>query len=189
MAIPFVQIEKEFDRLRRFLKADLDLILQPGMGGNYVSVTLITCACDALGWLHYGQKNGGAKFFSEKLLPQEWKEVGKTIYDAVRNGLVHSYETKDIMVNGSKIVVAISRKDRPHLTFSTDKKYLYLNVRQLAQDLERALCDYENQLKENEETRETFFKYMTKERELFVENPKEAAMWESLLNRFATTEI
>ena len=189
MAIPFVQIEKEFDRLRSFLKADLHLILQPGMGGNYVSATLITCACDALGWLQYGQKNGGAKFFSEKLLPQEWKAVGKTIYYAVRNGLVHSYETKDIMLNGREIVVVISRKDKPHLTFSTDKKYLYLNVRQLAQDLERALCDYENQLKGNEETRATFLKYMTKGRELFVKNPKEAPIWESLLNKFATTKI
>lgn len=189
MAIPFEQIEKEFGRLRSFLKADLDLILQPGIGGNYVSASLITCACDALGWLHYGQKNGGARFFSEKLLPQEWKMVGKTIYDAVRNGLVHSYETKNIVLNGSKIVIAISRKDRPHLTFSTDKKYLYLNVQQLAQDLGQALCDYENQLRENEETRETFFKYMTKERELFVKNPEEGLIWELLLNKFATTEI
>lgn len=185
--VTFGEIEEEFLRLKNFLTADLKLILEPGTGGNYISAALIACACDALTWLISGKKNKGEEFFTRHLLTPQWAPVGKTIYDAVRNGLVHSYETKDIVVGGTRIRLGISRKEKPHLTFDAAEGILYLNVQQLTRDLLTAIDEYQDRLKDDENLRAAFRKNMKSGKEVLIRDQKAVELWQSLLRGCGTS--
>lgn len=91
MAISYQAIEKDFRNLRDFILNDLELILSHQTGGNYSAILLITAACEAVGRLRYGARNGGGHFFREYLLPPEWSTVGNFLYDGLRNGLSHMH--------------------------------------------------------------------------------------------------
>lgn len=96
--------------------------------------------------------------------------------------LVHSYNTKAIVVDGRRVEVAVSRQERPHLTFSSDKKFLYLNLRNLAEDLKRVLRHYETELRADAGLRDKFFTSIRSEREQHVIDPVEKVAWEELLD-------
>src|SRR5438132_7686229 len=93
MAVPYESIRAEVERLRAYVTHDLDILIAQEVGGNYLATALITCACDALSYLKYGHRNRGDLFFAE-VLPDLWKPIAKTLYDAIRNGIIHTYETK-----------------------------------------------------------------------------------------------
>src|SRR2546422_9554928 len=118
MAMDLATVEPVFQQLRNFVMTDLRQIAAQETGGNYAATALIGCACDALGRLTYGADNSGARFFSEYLLPDAWKEVGGSIYGAFRHALVPLYDTKAIRVGQRTFEIAVSKSDKPHLTFS-----------------------------------------------------------------------
>ena len=93
MAVPYETIRAEVERLCNYVTHDLDRLIGQDVGGNYLAAALTTCACDAISYLKYGQRNRGDLFFTE-ILPDLWKPIAKTLYDAIRNGIVHTYETK-----------------------------------------------------------------------------------------------
>lgn len=90
--------------------------------------------------------------------------------------------TKAIVVDGRRVEVAVSRQESPHLTFSSDKKFLYLNLRNLAEDLKRVLRHYETELRADAGLRDKFFTSMRSEREQHVIDPVEKVAWEELLD-------
>src|SRR4030067_600266 len=166
MAVPFESIRKEFNRLKDFVLNDLRRLVSEDIGGNYLAVSLITCACDAVSRFHYGKRNEGELFFTEYILPSDWKPMGRTIYDALRNGLIHSYETKDIIYNGKTIVLCISWGKKRHLSFSADSNTftIFLNVKTLKTDLRKAFSLYERRLQRDPDLREMFHRMMKKDR-------------------------
>lgn len=87
MAVAYETIRKKFETIRNFIEADLDLIFAPDVGGNYVGVSLVTCACDALARNYYDSRHKGGKLFAEKLLPPNWRPLGLTIYVMARLGM------------------------------------------------------------------------------------------------------
>jgi hypothetical protein len=92
MATPFETIKPELDRLRDYVVGDLEWLIRQETGGNYLAAALITCACDALSYLKHGASDKGELFF-EEIIPSEWKPLAPTLYQAIRHGIVHSYDT------------------------------------------------------------------------------------------------
>jgi len=181
MATPYNSIKQEFVRIRDFVLNDLSLLLNQKIGGNYLAVSLITCSCDALSRFCYGKKDNGEQYFSERMLPQKWERVGKSLYNALRNGLVHSYETKSIEIDSKKLELCISWEKREHLSFSEDQKSLFINVKVLAEELKESLIKLEKELKENPGLREIFFKAMKKDRVHVIRNMQECEYWKGLM--------
>ncbi len=130
MAVQYETIRTEVDRLRNYVTTDLDLIVNQNIGGNYLAASLITCACDAMSQLKHGQPNRGDLIFAE-LLPDQWKPVARSLYDAIRDGIVHLYETKTIVLGSTHLNLVISWKAKPHLHVSSTGNDLYINIRQL----------------------------------------------------------
>lgn len=182
LPVPYSTIQAEFERIRDFVIKDLRILIENEVGGNYLSISLITCACDALARFNYGQKNRGDLFFTQKMLSPEWQPVGKCIYDAMRNGIVHSYETKAISLDGRRLTLGVSWKDKDHLSFSTDKTCLYMNVQVLAENLEQALKEFEQELISSSSAREKFYKAMRKDRIQDVKNREELKEWARILS-------
>lgn len=175
MTVPFEVIRPEFERIRDCVLSDLTRVVRLKTGGNYLAVALITCACDALANLKYGKAHCGELFFAE-VVPREWKPLAGALYRAMRNGIVHVYETKSIRLNSKRIEVVISWHLEPHFHRSTDGGRLYINVRNLAKDFRTAITRFEAELKDRPQLRKVFESSMRVGREMSV-NKRERSEW------------
>jgi hypothetical protein len=179
MAVEYEAIRTKFERVRNYVTRDLDLVTNQATGGNYLAASLITCTCDAIAYLKFGKPYRGDLFF-EELLPHLWQPVSRDLYDAIRHGIVHAYDTKSIAIGDKKLDVAISWGAKPHLHLSAAGDALYINVQRLATDLKEALDRFETGLKNDANLRDAFFKSMHRARELYA-NPTKVGRWEELL--------
>ncbi len=182
MSIPFSAVEGDLQQLRKFVLNDLEKIVRQPKGGNYAAVAVITCACEAFGRLRYGKRDGGRDFFVDKLLPSKWRGVGGSMYDALRNGIVHGYETKVLKLPGRDLEIRVSWRDKPHLTFNESRSVLYVNIAKLAEDLKRAIAEFEQDLRRDKELRDRFREWWKIGREVCIRDP-ESRKWEVLLER------
>jgi hypothetical protein len=161
MAISFEKVRLDFEQLRRLVIDDLKRVVEQRIGGNYAAGLIVVCGCEALARLWHGAPDGEL-VFSKRMLPEDWRPVGKSLYNALRNGLAHFYETKDISLNGQRVTLALSWRKHRHLSLSDDQRTLYLNVRTMARDLERTFDDFAQQLQKDTSSRDLFW---TKRRE------------------------
>ena len=179
MAVPFETIRPEVERIRNYVLGDLRRLVRLKSGGNYLAVALITCACDAFSNLKYGKEHKGDLFFAE-VVPSEWTPLAGALYRAIRNGIVHLYETKLIRINSEKIDVVISWRMKPHFHLSADGKQLFINVKDLARDFKAAVRRFEAELKVKPQLREIFERAMRGGREMSVTRG-ERPEWERCL--------
>jgi len=178
MAVSYERIRPRFERLRDFVLKDRDRIVGEPVGGNYAATAIIVCAYDAIADLRHGNSGRGHLAF-EATLPDEWKPLAKSLYDALRNGLVHAYETKRISVDGREIELLVSWRGRRHLSLDTGR--VYLNVPRMADDLRRAFDDYDTTLRSDAAMRERFWKRSEQDRVQPVGDRAEVAAWRELL--------
>jgi hypothetical protein len=182
VAVSYDEIRDRFDTLRRFLLDDLDLVVTQPVGGNYAAVLLITAACDAVGRLRYGTRAGGEPFFAEYLLPARWRPVGAQLFDALRNGLAHAYDTKIVVQIGDRpIEVVVSRREDVHLSFDAADCRLFVNVEALTTQLKAARVKYDGQLKQSAEFRDRFTKWINRDTTVNVVKEVDRRVWKELL--------
>ncbi len=182
MAVEFKEIKDDFLELEGFVLTDLGIITNAPKGGNYAAALLITTACEALGTLRYGKKNGGADFFKNYLLPEKWRVVSRSIYDALRNGLAHSFSTK-VIVNAldKPIELGISWSKEPSFSYDSNRSILFLNIQQLSKDLRDAFSRYQSELEQDAALRDTFVSWRKKHRCYQVDNESEREKWNAVI--------
>jgi hypothetical protein len=179
VATTYEAIRSRFEQVRDYVVSDLDRVIEQTDGGNYIAAALITCACDALSNLKHGRENHGYLFFKE-LLPNEWRPVAKSLYEAIRHGLVHTYDTRLICIGPRELEVIISWGQKPHLRLSENGKQVYINIRQLSQDFKAALKRFESDLQEQATLRDTFARSIHRWRKQLIAK-SEVEKWEQLL--------
>lgn len=158
-------IEETFTRLRDFVFTDLSRLVGQKHGGNYAVVALVTAACDALGRLHYGRDTGDRVF--QRCLPEEWKPAAATLYRALRNGLIHGYETQSVVVDGRPVSFQIAWADERHLTFTDESRSLLRIVAPvLVSSLHDAFGSIEDELRDNAQARDAFYGRDRRDREI-----------------------
>lgn len=155
MAVSYDDIKEDYERVRHNITNDLTLLVSQDIGGNYLAAFLIACACETIGWYKYNSPHEGNMILKE-LLPAEWKPVAFSLYDAMRNGIGHRYETKALKVEGARLDICISWKEKPHLTFSPDKSTVYLNVETMAAQVHVLFRQYESDLRDSQDLRGKF---------------------------------
>ena len=108
MHVRFTEIGEKFDRVFRYIRRDLQRILshaEPSV--NFAAALLITCVCDTLAEYPYGRRGQGERVFKDLLPPEPYRMAGKPLYDALRDGLVHRYDGKDIRYDNQTLRIAI----------------------------------------------------------------------------------
>ena len=187
MAVDFNEIKDDFLELEGFVLTDLGIITNAPKGGNYAAALLITTACEALGTLRYGKKDGGVDFFENYLLPGPWRMVSKSIYDALRNGLAHSFSTK-VIVNASDrpIELGISWSKETHFSYDSSRSVLFMNIQQLSKDLCGAFSKYQSELQQDADLRDRFVRWRQKQRVYQVQNEGEREKWNALVEQAVT---
>jgi len=180
VATTYEEIRAPFEQAQAYVLDDLDRIVKTS-GGNYVAAVLITCACDAFSAFKYGKSKRGERFF-EELLPDKWRPIAKSLYGAIRHGLVHSYDTQLISIGGRELDIIISWGQKAHLHVSTDEKRIYVNIQNLASDFRAAVIRFSADLQKDAKLRETFAKSWKRSRKMRIGQP-ETAQWEKCLRQ------
>ena len=191
MAVSFEDIEKKFHEIFGFIRDDLKRILPIDPGGNYAVASLFAGACETLAIYRCGKKEGEIVF--AKLLPDgPFQGVAKTLYDALRNGLVHRYRAKDIKVDGKTVEIDIAWKEGQHLRVHEKDGvwHLVLNDRNLCCGLFSAFDEYEAELKRDGSARDRFLDQYGKEKSVeqdIVDRRGESRFWQKILAQDART--
>jgi len=188
VTIAFDAIESRFRELRDFVLNDLNLLLGSPRGGNYAAALLIATACEALGHLRY-ESGGGSKFFEEYMLPENWRPVSDSLFNALRNGLAHRFAPKVLLqVNSGPIELGISWREKPHLRCDQEKGCVYLNITNMAQSLALAFEAYDSQLREDPVFRDRFDQRWGKGRVVEVQDATERHAWRQLLSHNSASQ-
>ena len=183
MAVSFADIENKFDRVFGFIRRDLERILTLNPGGNYAVALLTACACETLAKYRDGSGEG-ADVFAGLLPSGPYQKIAKTLYDALRNGLVHRYDAKDIKLDGRIVEIAIAWKEHQHLSIKEigGIPNLVLNVKDLCRDLFSAFDQYRDDLEKDGTARDKFFTTYRREKVTEVESGgNEASAWQEIL--------
>lgn len=182
MGINYEDIKEDVAELWSFFQNDLSILIRSPVGGNYAAVFLATTACEVLGPLRF-ISNGDREFFRNYMVPASWREVASSLYDALRNGLAHSYATKTILnVNGGDLELGISWSKMPHLSFNEQKSVLYINARDFAEKVTAALVEYQSELQAQPDLCALYAERRLKKRIINVHTPVEHEAWKALLS-------
>jgi hypothetical protein len=178
LAVCFDQIKIDFAELRDFFLNDLERIVSQEIGGNYAVAALVMMAHEEIARVRYAKKNAGHESFS-LTLPKQWQPVASSLYDALRNGLVHGYRAQTILLDSLSVEIAVSWREHDHLT--TNGARVYLNAEQLSSDLRKTFDEYEAELRDQAGQRDRFLTQRRKASAWTVRNPAEAKAWQRLL--------
>ena len=101
--VSFADIKKEFKESLGYIHNDIEWLCQHSSSLNYTIALLIACACEAL-------SNGGAYTSKQAaladLLPDDdWKRLKGPLFDLLRNGLAHSFDTKHLQVGTQSVQI------------------------------------------------------------------------------------
>ena len=187
-SLSFVEIKGAFDQSLGYIRNDITALRQGAHTVNYTIALLVGCACEVLAAGRGDRKH--AEKILEGLLPSDdWRLLSKKLYTALRDGLAHGFDTKNLQVGGgnvplciswgSKEVIAIRDTDIP-----TSPKVRGLGVYIGIQPLAKALCEmideFEEELRQDEAARKRFKRAYDHDRLARLTND-EAAAWERLL--------
>jgi len=99
----YADIRQEFDESLGYIRNDVTALCEDERRSlNYTVALLIGCGCEALA--DAGQYPSKERAF-EELLPVAWRPLAKKLYDAVRNGLTHSFDTKHICIKQQEVQI------------------------------------------------------------------------------------
>jgi hypothetical protein len=165
MALVFADIRKEFDESLGYIRQDIAWLCEHNSGLNYTVALLIGCACEALA-------DGGAfpskeRALAELLPDAEWKQLAKPLFDALRNGLAHSFDTKHIHVDGEVVQIYIHWSMSEIIKIkavSGGKDGLFIGARPLAAKVCQAIDHFEASLQSDDEACQRFRNALQRDR-------------------------
>jgi hypothetical protein len=157
VAIAFKEIEKEFKETFGYVKQDIDEILKKNLALNYTIALLVCCACEML-TRHRDRRDDQAFKVFTSLLPEPYKAVGKTLWEALRNGLAHNFRPYTIKIENDKWRIAISsHQSGPRVRVTKGQPHwIHLNIRALWSQVIPQIDAYEQELRTSADARLRF---------------------------------
>jgi hypothetical protein len=133
-----------FIQLRDFLRHDVKNVLRMEHGGNYTAALLLLVGAEGLSRI---VDSGDEDAFVEMLHRRGLDRfVAHDVFEALRHGLAHSFETKDIQVGNAHVELVVSWGAQVHLSRTLNPPKLFLDVRTMWDDLQIMLREVETRL-------------------------------------------
>jgi hypothetical protein len=155
MEITFKDIEKEFNETFGYVRQDIAEILEKNLGLNYTIALLVCCACEMLTW--HRDLSDDEVFTS--LLPdtEPYKAIGKTLWEALRNGLAHKFRPDTIRIEDEEWRFTISSQHGPHMSVTKGQPHwIHLNIRAFSSRVISQIGAYEQELRTSADARLSF---------------------------------
>ena len=158
MEIAFKEIETEFKETFGYVRRDIAAILKSNLGLNYTIALLVCCACEMLTW-HRGLRDDQAHEVFTSLLPdtEPYRAVGKTLWEALRNGLAHKFRPDTIRIENDEWRFTISSQSGPHVSVKKGQPHwIHLNIRECSSRIISQIDAYEEELRASADARLRF---------------------------------
>ena len=157
MEIDFKEIEKEFSETFGYVRQDIAALLKNDRPLHYTVALLVCCACEMLTW-HRGLRDDQAHEVFTSLLPEPYKEVGKTLWEALRNGLAHNFRPATIKIGDDQWRFTIfSDRSGPRMCVTKGQPHwIHLNIRDFSSRVNVQIDAYEQELRTSADARLTF---------------------------------
>jgi hypothetical protein len=159
MEIAFEQIEKEFSETFGYVRQDIIELLKNDRPLHYTVALLACCACEMLTW-HRGLRDDQAHEVFTSLLPdtEPYKAVGKTLWEALRNGLAHNFRPATIKIGHDEWRFTISSpRSGPRMSVTKGQPHwINLNIRDFSSRLNLQIDAYEQELRTSADARLRF---------------------------------
>jgi hypothetical protein len=158
MEIAFKEIEKEFSETFGYVRQDIAAILKNNLGLNYTIALLVCCACEMLTW-HGGLRDDQAHEVFTSILPdtEPYRAVGKTLWEAMRNGLAHKFRPDTIRIENDEWRFTISSRGGPHVSVTKGQPHwIHLNIRECSSRVSSQIDAYEQELRASADARLRF---------------------------------
>jgi len=159
MEIAFKEIEKEFSETFGYVRQDIGAILENDLGLNYTIALLVCCACEMLTW-HRDLRDDQAHEIFTSLLPdtEPFRAVGKTLWEALRNGLAHKFRPDTIRIENDEWRFTISSHGGPHVSVRQGRPHwIHLNIRECCSRIRCQIDAYEQELRTSADARARFY--------------------------------
>ena len=176
MEIAFKEIEKEFSETFGYVRQDIAELLKNDRPLHYTVALLVCCACEMLTW-HRDLRDDQAHEVFTSFLPdaEPYKAVGKTLWEALRNGLAHNFRPDTIRIEGDAWRFTISsRRSDPRISVTRGRPHwIRLNIRDFSSRVIPQIDAYEQELRTSADARLRF--HERSERYYIKTIPTEAA--------------
>lgn len=154
-AVSLRAIEAEFNETFGYVRQDIRAILQKDLRLHYTIALLVCCACEMLAWHHEIDEH---RIFTT-LLPDtdHFRTIGKTLWEALRNGLAHNFRPSTIEIGKDRWRFSISSGSNPTVMVTPgDPHWVHLNIRALATQVISKIDSYEQELLRSAPARNSF---------------------------------
>ena len=159
MEIVFKQIEKEFSETFGYVRQDIVELLKNDSPLHYTVALLVCCACEMLTW-HRDLRDDQAHEVFTSLLPdtEPYKAVGKTLWEALRNGLAHNFRPATIKIGDDEWRFKISshRVGQGMSVTKGQSHWIDLNFRDFSSRVNLQIDAYEQELRTSADARLRF---------------------------------
>lgn len=149
--VPFSEIQEEFDETFGYVRQDIQAVLKSDLRLHYTLALLTCCACEMLSW-HKGHRNPHAIFV--ELLPRtpHHQQTGRTLWEALRNGLAHRFRPDTIQIDTTSWRFSISSGAEPIIGCRLgDPLWIQINIRRFSSLVIERIDAYEQELRTSAE--------------------------------------
>ena len=165
--ITFNEIENEFKETFGYIRQDIAAILNNDLRLHYTIALLVCCACEMLTW-HRELRDDQAYQVFTSLLPdtEPYKVVGKTLWEALRNGFAHKFRPDTIKIEGDEWRFSISSyPSGPDISVTKghdqQPHWIHLNIRAFSTRAISQIDAYEQELRTSPDARLRFHQKAT----------------------------
>ncbi len=156
MAVTYEEIEKEFNESLGYIQGDIQALCGGTNTLNYTVALLVGVACEALEDARaYPSKIG---VFQELLPDADWKKLATQLFDAIRHGLAHRFDTKHIHVDGKlfQIYLSWNMTETIRIRQVNGRDGLFLGTCQLGAAICKKIQEFRTKLQNDPEARQAF---------------------------------
>ena len=155
--LSFADIEKEFDESLGYIKNDISALCRQNEKVNYTVALLVAIGCEVLAEGRGDGKPPNA-VFAELLPTDDWKALAKPLWEAVRHGLAHKFDTKHLQVDGKSIQIYFfwERKQIMEIGPANGGTDLFIGTRPLGKLLCTKIEEFRQNLQTDAAARERF---------------------------------
>ena len=153
--VPFSFIQREFKETLGYVRQDIAKILDDKLGLNYTIALLACCACEMLAW---HREDESYRVFTS-LLPdvEQYKVIGKVLWEALRNGLAHKFRPDTIKIDGEEWRFQLYSQPGPAIAVSAgEPNWIRMNIRTISERVIAQITTYENELRNDAVSRQKF---------------------------------